>query len=241
MKSKWSKIVGLYLGSLVTVFILCSSPQRAEAAVLAEYLFNSSTGASTDGNNDSTANAFGAVNLTTSYLDPNYNGTDSVSFRATAGSMPAAPLAIAYFTFTITPTAGNQLMMSGNAALTFEYARTDTGNFNQGKQFNWAVRSSVDSFGSDVATGATAAGAIWYGASVDLPSAFDNQAAAVEFRFLVWDNGVNAPTDFGFLDNVVLNGSVTPVPEPVNVALGVFGLCVAGAGVGRRLYLRAHS
>ena len=136
-------------------------------------------------------------------------------------------------------------MLSGNAALTFDFARTDTGNFNQLRQFRWAVQSSVtgfdNAFANYLASGETAAGATWYGASVNLPAAFDNQAVPVEFRFLVWDNGVNAPNDFGFLDNVVLNGNVTPVPEPVNVALGLFGLCAAGVGVGRRFYLRAHA
>jgi hypothetical protein len=32
--------------------------------------------------------------------------------------------------------------------------------------------------------------------------------------------------------------NLTAVPEPVNVALAVFGLCVAGASVGRRIWRR---
>lgn len=35
--------------------------------------------------------------------------------------------------------------------------------------------------------------------------------------------------------------SINAVPEPVNVALAVFGLCVVGVGIGRRIYLRARA
>jgi len=35
--------------------------------------------------------------------------------------------------------------------------------------------------------------------------------------------------------DIQFNGTVTPVPEPVNVALGVFGICAVGVGVGRRV------
>jgi hypothetical protein len=34
---------------------------------------------------------------------------------------------------------------------------------------------------------------------------------------------------------------LTAVPEPVNAALAVFGFCVAGAGLGRRIYARAKA
>lgn len=36
-------------------------------------------------------------------------------------------------------------------------------------------------------------------------------------------------------DNVFLEGDVTPVPEPINVALALFGFTFAGIGIGRRL------
>lgn len=240
MKNKWSKIGNLYLGSLAVAVILCGSPQRAEAAVLAEYLFNGSTGASTDGDVDSTAGAFGpSVFLSTSFTDPNFNGTDTVAIRTPTSSMVSSQNPSFNFNFTITPTAGNRLMLGGNAALTFEYARN--AGWAGANEFHWAVRSSLDSFGSDVATGATAGGATWNSASVTLPAAFDFQDAPVTFRFEVWDDTQNVTTDFGYFDNVVLNGTVVPVPEPVNVALGVFGLCVAGVGVARRFYLRTHA
>jgi hypothetical protein len=34
---------------------------------------------------------------------------------------------------------------------------------------------------------------------------------------------------------------ITAVPEPVNVAMGVFGVCLAGIGLGRRIYARAKA
>ena len=75
---------------------------------------------------------------------------------------------------------------------------------------------------------------------------FDNLSAglnqAVTFRFYGWGAKGNAGNDVRLdFDDVAINGSITPVPEPVNVALGVFGLCVAGASVGRRVYARVRS
>jgi hypothetical protein len=75
-----------------------------------------------------------------------------------------------------------------------------------------------------------------FGQTVDLSTAFDSQDSAVEFRFFVWDSASDTdPARHGYFDNVVLNGTVVPVPEPVNVALAVFGVCLTGIGLGRRL------
>jgi len=238
MKNNLSKIVSLFLGGLAAAVILCGSPQRAQAAVLANYTFNASTGASSVTEPGSTPGTFGSPTLTPSFNDPNFNGTDTVAIRAASSSIPDARSASDYFNFTIAPTAGNSLNLSGTAALTFEYSR-DTFNFT--RQFHWVVQSSVDGFTADLASGVTVAAATWAPASVDLPSGFDLQNTSVEFRILVWDDGEFNGGHSGYFDNVVLNGTVVPIPEPINVALGVFGLCVVGASVGRRFYLQARA
>jgi hypothetical protein len=114
-------------------------------------------------------------------------------------------------------------------ALTLEYS--DTLN----TSFSWALRSSVNSFATDLATGSTTGA--WTPASVNLDSSFDG-LSSVEFRFWVGDGGDNAASRYGFFDTVVLNGVTAPVPEPVNLALGAFALGFLGFGVARR-YLRS--
>ena len=50
----------------------------------------------------------------------------------------------------------------------------------------------------------------------------------------LWDNNTSG--------NSLVSWSLEiTAPEPVNVALGAFGLCVAGAGVGRRMYARVRT
>lgn len=61
-----------------------------------------------------------------------------------------------------------------------------------------------------------------------------NNATSVYFRETLTDTGVSKLTDF---DNFQINA----VPEPINVALGVFGVCAIGIGIGRRLYFRTQA
>jgi len=58
----------------------------------------------------------------------------------------------------------------------------------------------------------------------------------IEFRFYGW-SAADAGGALGF-DNVVINGAVTAVPEPVNIALAGFGLVTACVGIGRRFSRR---
>lgn len=237
MKMNRFKIVKTSVAALAAAAFLCAGFQSANAAVLANYNFNSSNGNSSDTDPDSTASAFTATGLTTSYLDPNFVAGDTIAVRATTASM-ASTISTDYYSFTITPTAGNRLSLSGTAALTFQYAR-NTGF--GGAEFSWAVRSSLDGFTANIATGATTGSGTWFNASVNLGAGFDfEDGTAVTFRIYVADGTANSATAYGYLDNVVLNGTVSVIPEPVNVALGVFGLCAVGFAAGRR-YLRKRA
>jgi hypothetical protein len=61
---------------------------------------------------------------------------------------------------------------------------------------------------------------------------------SVTVRFYGWNAG--ASSGRLDLDNVAVSG-VVAVPEPVNAALALFVLCVAGVGIGRRIYARVRS
>ena len=234
LKANWSKTLGWSASGLGATLILCGSVQQAEAA-LASYDFQTSL-ASTDTDTGSVAGDFGFLNLTGNRVTPTFGGTTSIDFTGGDTSATEA-LAVSnpnYFSFTITPTASHRLMLSGTAALTFSYGCQIT----MSAGFNWAVRSSLDSFAADIGTGTTTTLDTFLPGSVSLSSAFDSQDAAVTFRIYVWDNGEQGNSKLGYFDNVVLNGTVVAVPEPVNVALAVFGLCLAGVGVGRRYLLK---
>ena len=234
MKMNWSKTVRVSLGGFVIAGFLCLSLQRAEAAVLANYDFQNSDGVSSDSDTGSTAGVFSFNGLGAIGFDPNPGIAGlTTSIAVNASGMPTSQGTIAdYLTFVITPTSGNRLDMAGAAALTFDYGRVS-----QLAAFNWAVQSSVDGFASNIASGTTPTSGTLNQASITLSSAFDSQDTGVTFRIYLWDNGDNGSAK-GFIDNVVLNGTVVPVPEPINVALGVFGLCLAGVGVGRRYLLK---
>jgi hypothetical protein len=239
IKMNWSKIIRLSLGGAMAG-ILCGSLQRAEAAVLAEYLFNASTGASTDGDANSAANTFSSVNFGQSFANAGFPGNATISIRGDTAMSDTISGTSDYFSFTITPNATPGLGFRLNlTSLTFDFADS----FNGAHRLSYEVRSSVDNFAAAIAggTGTTTAASTWASENVNLTGGaftfFDN--TAVTFHILVADD--NAATGFGYLDNVVLNGNVTPVPEPINVALAVFGLSLAGAGVGRRLYSRSRA
>jgi len=240
MNTNKNQVVKVFLAGLTAAVFLGAGFAPAHAAVLANYNFQTASpnqNVSTDADPLSTASVFGQTGLTISYADPGFVTGDTISVRATATSMATAN-GTDYFTFTITPTAGYMLQLSGTAAFTFQYARS-TGF--GGSQFNWAVRSSLDTYGANIATGATTASGTWFNSSVNLGSQFNlSDSSALSFRIYVWDNGASGTTTYGYLDNVVLNGTVAPVPEPVNVALGVFGFCAVVVGVGGR-YLRKRS
>lgn len=237
MNMNTSKIVKATVAAVATCAFLCAGFQSANAAVLANYNFNSSNGNSSDTDPNSVAGTFTGTGLTVSYNDPNWVTGDTVAIRADTSSM-ATSLGTDYWSFTITPTAGNRLMLSGTAALTFEYGRSSTITT---WTYSWAVRSSLDGYAANLASGSvTTPTQTWLPASVNLSSAFDFQDSAVTFRIYVWDGGDNSTFRYGYIDNVVLNGTVVPVPEPVNVALGVFGLCAVGFAAGRR-YLRKRA
>ncbi|NMC19898.1 MAG: hypothetical protein GYA33_05695 [Thermogutta sp.] len=130
------------------------------------------------------------------------------------------------FSFSFEPEPGLAINLS---SLEFDVARryADRG---------WVLRSSLDNFSGTLAeqTGASAP-TTWNHVSVDLsPETFQNIAGPVTFRFYVYaSTGGYSTVDF---DNITLNGTVVPVPEPAIwwlLPAGVVGV-VAAAARGRR-------
>ncbi len=238
MKANKNQVVKSFLAGLVAVAILGASIQEVNSALLAEYNFNSSNGNSSDTDTLSTAGTFAATGITTSYGTPSF-GSYGVAFRADSANLSNTRNNAQYYSFTITPSSGYMLNLGGTGALTFDISKNQTIT---SWTFSYAVRSSIDAYASDLATGAVSANNSWASQSVNLSSAFNSQASAVTFRMIVWDNATPLASGFNFgnMDNVKLSGTVAPVPEPVNVALGVFGFCAVVVGVSRR-YLRKRS
>lgn len=121
-----------------------------------------------------------------------------------------------YFSFTLTPNNGFSATLE---SIVLDERRSGTG------PREWSVRSSLDIFGSDVITVAVPDNT---STRTDQVIALDGSYAgiteAIEFRFY----GYLAESGSGTwrLDNVMLNGSITAVPEPSFYAALAGGACI---------------
>lgn len=233
MKMNRFKIVKTSVAALTAAAFLCAGFQSANAAVVALYNFTGSVSTSSDTELNSTANTLGNAGITVGYSVG--IGNPAPSRTVDGGSTLATQQLTDYFSFTVTPNSGYYLHLNG-FTLTFDALNADPGGGIQ--TANWAVRTSVLGFtGVNVAAGTfTEAG--WTTQTTTFTgAAYDNRETAVEFRIYMWDpNGSSTM----YFDNITLNANVVPVPEPINVALGVFGLCAVGFAAGRR-YLRKRA
>jgi len=208
---------------LMGIVLLTLLSNSTQAAIIAQYPFTTDL-ASTDTEANSSAGNIAATGLSGS------SGINAGSFRIVNADLGTSQDLGKYLEFTVTAQNGMSL-----TSLTFDFA--SDGNPKVGNTF---VRSSLDSFGANLTvTPGSVTGVGSAGQTVDLTGGtFDNQGSFT-FRFYA-SKGTSGNYNLSY-DNIVLNGTVVPVPEPINVALGVFGLCVASAGVGRRFYLRARA
>lgn len=133
-----------------------------------------------------------------------------------------------YYAFSIEPNPGFQMTL---ASLVLDERRSFTGIR------DWAVRSSLDSFGSDLSLFSVPDDdTTRIGQTTPLGPSFENLGTSVEFRVY----GYNAEGGAGTwrIDNVALNGSIAAVPEPSACALatglGLLGLAVYRSWPARR-------
>jgi hypothetical protein len=151
---------------------------------------------------------------------PNGRGTGS-----TVSDDASAISANAYFTFTLQPTAGNKLQLSG---ITFDVAAGSNSSIR-----GYDLRSSADNYATSLVTEAFAKDQTTYveGAAmkyvvVDLSSfAAVTDAAPITFRMYAWNGaptGGAAGKNVDF-NNIVVSGAASAVPEPASLSLLALG------------------
>ena len=103
-----------------------------------------------------------------------------------------------FFTFTLTPDAVYRIDFS---SLTFAYQRSNA----TGSPSNYAIRSSADSYGSDIATGTLSGTSATTISGINL-SSLSNVTSAIIFRIYAWGGNNTSSTlsinDFNFFGNV---------------------------------------
>jgi hypothetical protein len=188
---------------IVLAFVAVSSSQ---GAVIANYTFAGSSFASTDLEGNSAAGNItkgaGLGANSTFATTPGSDGNPVPSFKFDASDTTTAFSTANndYIEFIVTANSGFALFLDG-ATVTFD-AKGDTANQ------HWTVRSSVDTFGSDIGTG-DAGNNTFTGETATLSGATFNNLSTITFRIYGWDTDDNRNL---FLDNIALNGTVA-VPE----------------------------
>lgn len=197
----------IMIKSLVLIMACALIAGKAQAVVIAEYTFSSGkdgTGVSTDSHANSSAGSItdvgfgGGTKIANNHYFLKGGGAD----LGTTGMNTSR-----YLSFTISSISPTVTLNS----LTFNLNATSAGTI------NWAVRSSADSFAANVSSGSMSA------ASPTLQTATFglNSGSSIGFRLYYW-NGVTSGGPDGIVDDITLNASVAPVPEPVNTALMIF-------------------
>ena len=194
---------------LMVVLAVLAFACAAQAAIIAEYTFQGSVLTSSDAEANSTAGDFGvsAGSIT-------YTTSSSAGRMAAGGLIPvadsqnnwngASQAAAKYFSFTVTPSSGYQITITG---LNFIYNVTTASAQNLG----WSIGgTSYDSFARAGTT----------------PTAYTSAAQSIvitEATTIHIDGWAATSSGGNFrLDNVVLNGNVTAIPEPAT--MGLLGL-----------------
>lgn len=193
----------------------------AEAALIGVYNFTAGPTAVPTAAH-ATFGAFSRVGLTA--------GTPSGMFGSLAFSESGLNTA-QYVQFTVAPASGYQATL---ASLAFSFASGPaTGGGQHGGPDNLQMRIfDSGNLGTALAisptlTGARAKNSFSYDPT-DLTS-----ANGFTIRIYGWSSGNNSD-EYLNLDNVEVNGGITPVPEPVNVALALFGVVAVGCTAVRR-------
>jgi len=197
----------------VTDFAACQTNASIDVVspstlVIADYRFLDLDATSADTEPNSTAADFTKNPATNDWGFSSLGDNVFAKSTATTDSEASAVAAGDYFSFTVTPHSGCELNFT---ELTFDTFHNSTGGGSEdpGAEMMFFVRSSVDNFAANV--GATYAQA-WNtttSRALDLSgAAFQNITAATEFRFYIYDSGVDNAKNGARLDNVVLDGKV---------------------------------
>lgn len=124
-----------------------------------------------------------------------------------------------FFQFTLMPAAGQSLSITG---LSFGYRTSGTSGPNA-----FAIRSSNDNYAANLASGAlTNTDTNWH-SSGTVSITMSGITTATTFR--IYGSGASTNTPTLRLDDIVINGALTAVPEPASAValLGLAGLLMA--------------
>jgi len=133
-----------------------------------------------------------------------------------------------YFEITVTPNANHEISFT-----TLSFYAWVNDKSRGADQFG--VTTSIDGHTatnmvglgeiSPASSGVTVTNALAY--NIDLSGAqFQNVTSATTFRIYVWDGGSNTSASLVGFDNLVFDGTVSPIPEPSsNLLLAFFAVC----------------
>ena len=212
------------------------SASVVSADVIAQYAFNGGSAAVTSSDANATGNDFlkgagfgGNAGFSGSSQSIFVRSTETFGSSISFGN---AKNAEDYFSVTIGANAGYEMDLT---SMTFRFGYSSSGGTGNVKTY---LTSELDSYasilGSKELTVPGASGVTYPGTqpvTVDLSGAqFQNLTGVTEFRFYFSDN-LNNNDVIHRLDDVVLNGTVSAIPEP-----GTIGL-ISAAGVSL-LYIR---
>ena len=226
----------------VTACAALAAAGVAHADVLASFDFNDSGNRtlSTDADANSSASLTAGAGFTVLYEngngsdrlvaeDPQVFGLDSGS---TADRLAGALAGGDYVDVTLTPDSQRKLTFE---SLSFTYAERTSGTASGDYTLYLELRSGIDNFADPILTSFNGAAATANGNSTThtarqalatfTGASFTDLAGPVTFRIVMADNRANAATTLTgvTLDNIVINGTNSAIPEPSAAALLALG------------------
>ena len=210
---------------LLLVLVIALALPGARAALLGTYDFATESAVPTTAG--MTFGAFSRANVTAAAVA----GEFSSSAWTIASSLDTAE----YVQFTLTPSSGTITFSSFSFFIDSHKAN---GGGNDGGPNDLAIRLFASSDLSTVLAAQTYTGVQDTRQTLTFDPADQTSAAGFTIRLYGW-NAENASGALSF-DNVAVDGSLSAVPEPANVALLVFGVAALGVWTGRRWFRRVN-
>ena len=218
MKNNFCKYFGLLLMALGLAF---ANPVKA--ATIASYTFTNTA--------TPFASVVTAANSTPGSIIPTSLPNSSIPsgqqyYDFSTSDMSSSQVTTKYLQFTVTANSGFYISLVGGS-FTMNVASSQSG-----KDVFFAVRSSVDSFASNLTLSSgttTSATFVSVGTGTLSGSQYDH-LSSVTFRIYGWDG---SPARDLLVDNINLAGTlvVSPVPEPGTCALAAMGAVLMGGRV----------